>query len=100
MAALGAGGIPFPARAEDPSDEAVRRRLLALLLDQPDAPALSLQWLDANWRDDFVPMALEIVRFVPLRSTAGAIGSKRSTPDVPNGRASWLPAWPSWRQRT
>ena len=54
---LGAGGLPLCARAEDVSDEAVRKRFLALLLDQPDAPSLSLQWLDANWRDEFVPMA-------------------------------------------
>ena len=54
---LGAGGLPLRARAEDVSDEAVRRRFLALMLDQPDARSLSLQWLDANWRDDFVPMA-------------------------------------------
>jgi len=91
---LGAGGLPLCARAEDVSDEAVRKRFLALLLDQPDAPSLSLQWLDANWRDEFVPMALEIVRFVPLRSTTrdlfALVARKTGAPDHGTDWAAWM----------
>ena len=91
---LGAGGLPLRARAEDVSDEAVRRRFLALMLDQPDAPSLSLQWLDANWRDEFVPMALEIVRFVPLRSTTrelfALVARKTGAPDHGTDWAAWM----------
>ena len=94
---LGAGGVPLGARADDGYDEAVRKRFLALLLDQPDAPSLSLQWLDANWRDDFVPMALEIVRFIPLRSTTRDLFAlvARKT-GVPDHGADWA-AWMRWQ---
>jgi len=74
LAALLLAGHPsFAADEAQALDESVRVRFLGLLVGYPDAPALALEWLDANWRDEFVPMALEIVRFIPQRSTARAL---------------------------
>ncbi len=72
MAMAACVGVSLAQGHED-ADAAARLRFLALTVEQSDAPALSLAWLDANWRDEFVPMALEIVRFVPQRSTARAL---------------------------
>ena len=95
--ALLAGGLPLSGQAEDVSDEVVRKRFLALLLEQPDAPSLSLQWLDANWRDEFVPMALEIVRFVPLRATARGLFALVERKTGVQGHGTDWSAWMRWQ---
>ncbi len=67
-------GIPTDSvRAQNSLDEEVRIRFLGLLVERSDAPSRTLAWLDANWRDEFVPMALESVRFVRQRETARAL---------------------------
>ncbi len=94
---LGAGGLPLSGRAQNAADDVVRRRFLALLVDQPDAPSLSLQWLEANWRDEFIPMALEIVRFVPLRSTAQDLFALVARKTGAQDRGSDWAAWMRWQ---
>lgn len=75
-------------------DNEVRVRFLGLLVEHPDAPSLSLAWLDANWRDEFVPMALEIVRFIPLRATGQAllqlVARKTGATEPGNDWAAWM----------
>jgi hypothetical protein len=95
--ALLAGGLPLSGRAQDVSDETVRKRFLALLLEAPDAPSQSLQWLDAHWRDDFVPMALEIVRFVPLRSTTRGLFALVARKTGAQDHGTDWPAWMRWQ---
>ncbi len=95
--ALPACTVSPSGHAQVVSDEEVRRRFLTLLLDQPDAPELALQWLDANWRDEFVPMALEIVRFVPLRSTARGLFALVARKSGTQDRGYDWSAWMRWQ---
>lgn len=78
-------------------DESVRVRFLGLTVGYPDAPALSLEWLDRNWRDEFVPMALEIVRFVPQRSTAQALLALVARRTGEPGFGEDWSAWMRWQ---
>jgi hypothetical protein len=88
---------PMIAHAQAGMDETVRVRFLGLLVEHPDAPSLSLAWLDANWRDEFVPMALEIVRFVPQRSTAQALLALVARKTGESGPGNSWAEWMRWQ---
>ena len=83
-------------RADTPVtlDDSVRVRFLGLLVEHPDAPSNSLAWIEANWRDEFIPMALEIVRFVPRREQArqllALVARKTGVGEFGNDWASWM----------
>ncbi len=96
VATLALAGSLF-AHAQDVSDAAVQRHFLGLTVEYPDAPALSLTWIEANWRDEFVPMALEIVRFIPQRITAQGLLAlvARKTGETRFGN-DWS-AWMRWQ---
>jgi hypothetical protein len=83
--------------AQDGPDEAARVRFLGLLVEYPDAPSLSLAWIEANWRDDFVPMALEIVRFVPDRHIAQALLALVARKTGETGLGGDWAAWMRWQ---
>ncbi len=89
--------LSAPALGADASDAWVpttRARFMALLVERPDAPSASIAWLTANWRDDYVPMALEIVRFIPQRALGqellALVASKTGQRDIGNDWASWM----------
>jgi len=79
-----------------PAEEEVRHRFLALLAGHPDASNPSLAWLDVHWRDEWVPYALDTVRFVPDRIAAQALlallGRKTGQPHG----SDWA-AWMRWQ---
>ncbi len=86
-----------PAQGAEPSDAwdpATRARFMALLVEHPDAPSASIAWLTANWRDEYVPMALEIVRFIPQRALSqellALVANKTGQRDIGNDWASWM----------
>ena len=85
-----------PAASAAPDSE-VRVRFLGLLVEYPDAPALSLAWLDANWRDEFVPMALEIVRFIPQRATGQELLQMVARKTGATGPGNDWAAWMRWQ---
>lgn len=85
------------AQVDERSEETARTRFLGLLVGHPDAPALSLEWLDANWRDGFIPQALEIVRFVPQRSTAQQLLALVATKTGATGFGNDWAAWMRWQ---
>jgi hypothetical protein len=87
----------LPANVQDELDESVRVRFLGLIVEHPDAPSLSLEWLDAHWRDEFVPMALEIVRFIPQRSTAQALLVLVARKTGEQGPGNDWTAWMRWQ---
>ena len=86
---------PSP-RADPPNawDATTRARFLGLLVEHPDASSASIAWLTANWRDEYVPMALEIVRFIPQRALAqellALVAAKTGQRDIGNDWASWM----------
>ncbi|MEO7521219.1 MAG: DUF3179 domain-containing protein [Gemmatimonas sp.] len=89
-----------PALAVTPQealDQAIRIRFPALLVEHPDAPSLSLEWLDANWQDEFVSMALEIVRFIPQRSTGQALLAMVARKTGAKESGSDWSAWMRWQ---
>jgi hypothetical protein len=94
---LGATALPMAARAQVGMDETVRVRFLGLLVEHPDAPSLSLAWLDAHWRDELVPMALEIVRFIPQRSTAQALLALVARKTGESGPGKSWDEWMRWQ---
>ncbi len=83
-----------PPDKQDLPDSTVRLRFFTLLVGHPDAPTQSLEWLDANWRDEFVPYALEIVRFVPERTVAqqllALVAKKTGAKGLGNDWAAWM----------
>lgn len=85
------------ARAQTLSDAEVRQRFLALMVGHPDAPAQSIKWLDANWRDDFTAYAVEIIRFIEQRSTTQellALVARKTGAQV--SADDWF-AWMRWQ---
>ncbi len=85
------------ARAEAAFDAEARIRFLGLLVEHPDAPARSLAWLDANWRDEFVPMALESVRFAGRRETSRALFDLVARKTGATGLGYDWHAWMRWQ---
>ena len=86
------------AQAQDALNEEVRVRFLGLLVEHSDAPSNSLAWLDANWRDDeFVPMALESVRFVRQRETSRALLDLVARKTGATGPGYSWSAWMRWQ---
>ncbi len=87
----------WAATPEEALDQAVRLRFPALLVEHPDAPSLSLEWLDANWQDEFVPMALEIVRFIPQRAAGQALLAMVARKTGVQGPGNDWSAWMRWQ---
>ncbi len=85
------------ALAQDALSEEVRVRFLGLLVERSDAPSNSLAWLDANWRDEFVPMALESVRFVRQRETSRALLDLVARKTGATGPGYSWSAWMRWQ---
>jgi hypothetical protein len=82
-------------RALSAEDE-VRHRFLALLAGHPDAANPALAWLDANWRDEWVPYALDTVRFVPDRAAAQALLALLGRKTGQSHGNDWA-AWMRWQ---
>ncbi len=95
--ASSAGIAAKAATTQETLDQAIRVRFPALLVEQADAPALALEWLDANWQDEFVPMALEIVRFVPQRSAGQALLAMVARKTGAQGPGNDWAAWMRWQ---
>ena len=81
------------AAAASADTEAAPLRFLALVAGHPGAANPAIDWLRANWRDDFAPCALDTLRFVPDRAGTQALTAllTQKTGD-PTGRtgAAWI----------
>jgi Protein of unknown function (DUF3179) len=89
----GRGSVPSPTASETALQDRLHVRLSALLAGHPDASNPSIAWLDANWRDEFVPYALDTVRFIPDRPSAQALLAllaKKTGQPFGNDWAAWM----------
>lgn len=94
LALLCVAAAPATCAAETAAEATIRQRFLALTVGQPAAPALSLEWLDVHWQDEFFPYAIDVVRFVPDRPTlqdlVALLERKAGRPGLHDDWAGWM----------
>jgi hypothetical protein len=83
--------------AAAPADaEVAHLRFLALVAGHPGAANPAIDWLRANWRDDFVPYALDTLRFVPDRAGTQALIALLTEKTGKSYGSDWA-AWMRWQ---
>ena len=89
------------APALEPVPEPVHLRFLQLVAGEPAADEPALDWLAAHWQDDYVPLALEALRFIRRVSTYqslyGLLEKNTRHPELPRDWQAWS-RW-QWTER-